>query len=70
MITPATRALLELGDRPGIGTGGLRRVIEEKMQRIAEVLLGSVRPFELMLGKLLGMVAVSITLSAVYLGGA
>ena len=45
-------------------------VVEEKMQRIAEVLLGSVRPFELMLGKLLGMVAVSITLSAVYLGGA
>jgi ABC-2 type transport system permease protein len=45
-------------------------VVEEKMQRIAEVLLGSVRPFELMLGKLLGMVAVSITLSAVYLSGA
>jgi ABC-2 type transport system permease protein len=45
-------------------------IIEEKMQRIAEVLLGSVRPFELMLGKLLGMVAVSVTLSAVYLGGA
>jgi ABC-2 type transport system permease protein len=45
-------------------------IVEEKMQRIAEVLLGSVRPFELMLGKLLGMVAVSITLSAVYLSGA
>ncbi|HEV8060025.1 MAG TPA: ABC transporter permease [Gemmataceae bacterium] len=45
-------------------------IVEEKMQRIAEVLLGSVRPFELMLGKLIGMVAVSITLSAVYLGGA
>jgi ABC-2 type transport system permease protein len=45
-------------------------IVEEKMQRIAEVLLGSVRPFELMLGKLLGMVAVSVTLSAVYLGGA
>ncbi|CAN5161935.1 hypothetical protein BH10PLA2_BH10PLA2_26050 [soil metagenome] len=45
-------------------------IVEEKMQRIAEVLLGSVRPFELMMGKLLGMVAVSITLSAVYLGGA
>ena len=45
-------------------------IVEEKMQRIAEVLLGSVRPFELMLGKLLGMAAVSMTLSAVYLGGA
>jgi ABC-2 type transport system permease protein len=45
-------------------------VVEEKMQRISEVLLGSVQPFELMLGKLLGMVGVSLTLAAVYLGGA
>jgi ABC-2 type transport system permease protein len=48
----------------------MQGVIEEKMQRIAEVLLGSVRPFELMMGKLLGMLAVSLTLAAVYLGGA
>jgi ABC-2 type transport system permease protein len=47
----------------------LQGVIEEKMQRIAEVLLGSVPPFELMLGKLLGMTAVSLTISAVYLAG-
>ncbi len=47
----------------------LQGVVEEKMQRIAEVLLGSVRPFELMLGKLLGMTAVSLTISAVYLVG-
>ncbi len=47
----------------------LQAVIEEKMQRIAEVLLGSVSPFELMLGKLLGTVGVSLTLSAVYLVG-
>ena len=40
------------------------------MQRIAEVLLGSVSPFELMLGKLLGMVGVSLTMAAVYLAGA
>jgi ABC-2 type transport system permease protein len=45
-------------------------VIEEKMQRIAEVLLGSVRPFELMMGKLVGMVGVSLTLAGIYLGGA
>jgi ABC-2 type transport system permease protein len=45
-------------------------VVEEKMQRIAEVLLASVRPFDLMLGKLLGMTAVSLTITAVYLGGA
>lgn len=48
----------------------LQGVIEEKMQRIAEVLLGSVRPFPLMMGKLLGTLGVATTLSAVYLGGA
>jgi ABC-2 type transport system permease protein len=48
----------------------LQGVIEEKMQRIAEVLLGSVPPFTLMLGKLIGMVGVSLTLGSVYLGGA
>src|SRR5262249_3288115 len=31
-------------------------------------LLGSVRPFELMFGKLVGMVGVSLTLAAIYLG--
>jgi ABC-2 type transport system permease protein len=48
----------------------MQGVIEEKMQRIAEVLLGSVRPFELMMGKLLGMTGVTLTISAVYLSGA
>jgi ABC-type Na+ efflux pump permease subunit len=48
----------------------MQSVLEEKMARIAEVLLGSVRPFDLMLGKLIGMVAVSLTVAAVYLGGA
>jgi ABC-2 type transport system permease protein len=48
----------------------LNSVLEEKMQRIAEVLMGSIPPFQLMLGKLLGTVAVSITMAAVYLTGA
>jgi ABC-2 type transport system permease protein len=48
----------------------MQGVVEEKMQRIAEVLLGSVRPFDLMLGKLLGMTAVSLTITIVYLSGA
>jgi ABC-2 type transport system permease protein len=48
----------------------LHGVMEEKMQRIAEVLLGSVRPFQLMLGKLLGMTAMSLTMGGVYLAGA
>ncbi len=48
----------------------MQGVVEEKMQRIAEVLLGSVSPFELMAGKLLGLVGVSVTLAAIYLSGA
>ena len=48
----------------------MQGVLEEKMNRIAEVLLGSATPFEIMMGKLLGMVGVSVTLATVYLGGA
>lgn len=48
----------------------MQGVVEEKMQRIAEVLLGSVQPFQLMLGKLVGMTGVSLTMAAVYLSGA
>ncbi|UCE58891.1 MAG: ABC transporter permease [Phycisphaerales bacterium] len=47
----------------------LQSVLEEKMQRIAEVLLGSIPPFQLMMGKLLGTVGMSLTLLAVYLVG-
>jgi ABC-2 type transport system permease protein len=45
-------------------------IIEEKQLRIAEVLLGSLSPFELMMGKLLGGVGVALTLGAIYFGGA
>ncbi|GJQ26076.1 MAG: ABC transporter permease [Phycisphaerae bacterium] len=44
----------------------LHGAIEEKMQRISEVLLGSVRPFDLMLGKLIGFVGMALTLIGVY----
>jgi ABC-2 type transport system permease protein len=47
----------------------MQGVVEEKMNRVAEVLLGSVRPFHLMLGKLIGMTGVSLTMTAVYLSG-
>jgi ABC-2 type transport system permease protein len=47
----------------------LNSVIEEKMSRISEVLIGSITPFELMMGKLLGCVAVSILLAAIYVAG-
>ena len=48
----------------------IQSVLEEKMQRIAEVLLGSIPPFQLLLGKLIGTVGVSLTLATIYLVGA
>jgi ABC-2 type transport system permease protein len=47
----------------------LNTVIEEKMSKISEVLLGSVAPFELMMGKLLGNAGIAMVLAALYLGG-
>ena len=44
----------------------LNSVIEEKMSRISEVLIGSVTPFELMMGKLLGSATVSFLLALMY----
>jgi ABC-2 type transport system permease protein len=52
------------------GTPAMQGVVEEKMQRIAEMVLGSIPPFELMMGKLLGLMGVSLTLAALYLSGA
>ena len=48
----------------------MNSTLEEKMLRIAEVLLGSIPPFQLMTGKLLGIVGVSLTIATVYLVGA
>ncbi len=48
----------------------LSAVMEEKGERIAEVLLGSVTPWQFMLGKVLGGLAVSLTTAAIYIGGA
>jgi len=42
-------------------------VLEEKIQRSAEMLLGTVTPFQFMMGKLLGMVGVSLTIVTIYL---
>lgn len=47
----------------------VQSVLEEKTNRIMEVLLGSLTPFQLMLGKLLGMVGVSLTVLTFYLVG-
>ncbi|MFO7655749.1 MAG: ABC transporter permease [Bacteroidales bacterium] len=49
----------------------LSAVMEEKIERIAEVLLGSVTPFQFLMGKVLGGISISLTGSAIYLiGGA
>ena len=47
----------------------LNSVIEEKMGRVSEVLIGSVTPFELMMGKLLGGAGASLLLSVIYISG-
>ena len=43
------------------GTMVMRGVMEEKMNRIAEVMVSSVRPFQLMMGKIVGIAAVGLT---------
>lgn len=43
------------------GTMVMRGVMEEKTNRIAEVIISSVKPFELMLGKIVGIGAVGLT---------
>jgi ABC-2 type transport system permease protein len=48
----------------------LNAVMEEKSERIAEVLLGSVSPWQFMMGKILGGLAVSFTTAAIYIVGA
>ena len=48
----------------------LNAIIEEKMSRICEVLLGSVSPFQLLAGKLIGVSAVSVVLALIYFAGA
>lgn len=42
------------------GTMVMRGVMEEKVSRIAEVIVSSVRPFQLMMGKILGIGAVGL----------
>jgi len=54
--------MIMMGAMPLLGS-----VLEEKTQRIAEVLLGSISPFGMMAGKLLGGVAVSLTSVTVYI---
>jgi ABC-2 type transport system permease protein len=43
------------------GAAVMRGVMEEKMNRIAEVIISSVKPFQLMAGKIVGIAAVGLT---------
>jgi ABC-type Na+ efflux pump permease subunit len=55
----------------GIMIGGqtlLTQTIEEKSSRVVEVLLSAVSPLELMAGKILGQMAVSMLVLALYIG--
>ena len=48
----------------------LTAVMEEKNEKIAEVLLGSITPFQFMMGKVLGGIGVSLTTAAIYVAAA
>ncbi len=48
----------------------MRSVLEEKTNRVVEIVLSSMRPFELMLGKILGVGAVGLTQIAVWVTAA
>lgn len=50
------------------GAAVMRGVMEEKTNRIAEVIISSVKPFQLMMGKIIGIAAVGITQLLIWLG--
>lgn len=50
------------------GAAVMRGVMEEKMNRIAEVIISSVKPFQLMLGKIIGIAAVGLTQLLIWVG--
>ncbi|MFT3910172.1 MAG: ABC transporter permease [Ferruginibacter sp.] len=49
------------------GTQVMRGVTEEKTNRIAEVIVSSVKPFQLMMGKIVGIGAVGLTQFAIWI---
>ena len=49
------------------GTQVMRGVMEEKTNRIAEVIVSSVKPFQLMIGKIIGIGAVGLTQFAIWI---
>ena len=54
----------------GIGQQMLSSVIEEKNSRVIEVLLSALSPFQLMAGKILGLVAIGLTVMSLWAAAA
>ena len=48
----------------------MRAVLEEKSTRVVEILISSVPPFQLLMGKILGVAAAGLTQTAVWIGTA
>jgi ABC-type Na+ efflux pump permease subunit len=69
LVVPAAMMVLMMFAVMSTSPQLLNSTIEEKMSRISEVLIGSVRPFQLMMGKLGGSAAVSLLLALAYLAG-
>ncbi|MEN8228645.1 MAG: ABC transporter permease [Bacteroidota bacterium] len=46
----------------------LSAVMEEKTEKIAEVLLGTITPFQFMMGKVMGGIGVALTTATIYVG--
>lgn len=49
------------------GVSVMRSVMEEKTNRIAEIIISSVKPFELMMGKIIGVALVGLTQFALWI---
>lgn len=50
------------------GVRVMRSVLEEKNNRVVEIIISSVKPFELMMGKILGVTGVALTQFLVWIG--
>lgn len=68
VMLPAGFMVLLLGSVLMSGTNLLTTTVEEKANRVVEVLLSAVSPMELMLGKILGQMAVGFVVLFLYAG--
>ena len=46
----------------------MRSVVEEKNNRVVKIIISSVKPFELMMGKILGTTMVAVTQFTIWIG--